>query len=258
MSTLFETTGIVLSWRPYREADRWYCVLTKDRGKIECVARGGQKPLAKLTPHLESVAENRLLMVSGVLYYTVAGVERLRAFPQIYEDLTRWTLAHNACSLVDLGMRPEEADVYVYALLEDWLVFLNEIPQIRSERAGFLLASFALKFLRLIGFGPELSVCLSCRGPIEAASYRWHPLKGGVVCAGCVAKDQEQWFSARMIQDDVLKILRFALYEPFSSQLRPHLPAETLSGFHEILESLLVAHFPVIPAVSIREACKHL
>lgn len=255
MSFLFETTGIVLSWRPYREHDRWYSVLTREHGKIEFVARGGQKPLAKLTPHLETVAESRLLVVSGHLYYTVAGVERLHTFPLIYGNLTKTVLAQNAQSLVDLGTRTHETDEEMYRLLQRWLTFVETMPDVSADRAGFLLASFALKLLTQIGFGPELNQCLVCRHPIEQGEYRWHALKGGVACLTCTQKDPEQWFTARVILDETLKLIRYSLNKDFADQLRPHLPGEILLAFHEVLESLLIAHFPVIPAASIRESC---
>lgn len=258
MAVLFETTGIVLGWRPYREHDRFYSAFTREHGKIEFVARGGQKSLAKLTPHLETPAEVRLLLVDGRFYYTVAGTDRVQAFPTTYSDLTKTVLIQNAFALFELGTRAHEVDLELYSFLFSWIQFISELPEVSAERAGFLLTSFAIKFLAHIGYRPELNQCLVCRTAIMEGFYRWHALKGGVVCETCYKKDQEQWFSARDIQDETLKLLRFSLQQNFSEQLRPHLPGNILVAFHEIIESLLVNHFPVIPAVTMREACKHL
>ncbi len=258
MSVLFESTALILSWKPYRESDRSYSAFTREHGKIEFVARGGQKPLAKLTPHLETAAEVRLLLVDGRQYFTVAGVDRSRGFHSIYQNLTKTTLAQNAFALVDLGTRTHEIDEDLYRFLHAWLEFVETLPEITSERAGFLLASFALKFLAHLGYHPELNRCLVCRLSIRAEQYRWHALKGGVVCQSCFDKDREQWFSARLIDDVTLKLLRFALTQEFVEQLRPHLSGNILATFHETIESFIIAHFPVIPAVSMREACKHL
>jgi len=52
-----------------------------------------------------------------------------------------------------------------------------------------------------------------------------------------------------------LKLIRFGMSESFASQLRPHLVGAHLSEYHEAVESLMVSHFPVIPANSIRAAC---
>ncbi|NQV89687.1 MAG: DNA repair protein RecO [Parcubacteria group bacterium] len=256
MSVLYQTTGIVLSRRDHKEVDRWYSVFTPDRGKVEFLARGGHKPLAKLTPHLESVAVVDLLLVYGRHYQTVAGVDRRRAYEGVRTDLSRQVLAYNALHLVDIGTRADEADPSIYRLIEQWLEFLDQDVTITAERAGFLLGGFALKLLGLVGYHPELRECLGCRLAIGAGQYRWHGLRGGVVCSGCTDKDQEQWFSARTMTDEALKLVRFALSEGFDAQLRPHLSGEHLTGFHEATESLMISHFPTIPASSLRGACR--
>jgi len=255
MAALVHTTGIVLSRRDHREADRWYCVYTKEFGKMDLLARGGHKPLAKLTPHLEFPAEVEFLVVRGRQLDTIAGTERRVAYPRAYADYTRLTLLQNALHLVDMGTRPHEIDRVLYDELAHWLAFIDAAPALSAERAGFLLGSFALKLLALLGYRPELHRCLGCRTDIAAGAYRWHALKGGVVCDGCVVEDQETWFAARATKDETLKLVRFALMESFDAQLRPHLPGVVLADFHETVESLIVSHFPTIPAASLRSAC---
>jgi DNA repair protein RecO (recombination protein O) len=117
-----------------------------------------------------------------------------------------------------------------------------------------LLGSFALKLLAIMGYRPELARCLRCRESIALGAYRWSALRGGVVCDACRARDPEGWFASRPMPDEVLKLLRFALSEPFDNHLNLHLPGNTLLDFHEAVESLLIAHFPTIPANSLRAA----
>jgi len=212
------------------------------------------KPLAKLSPHLEFCAETDVLIVRGRVFETIAGAERRRAFPGIYADVSKTMLAHQAFHLVDLGTRPHEADPALYEELLAWLEFLDRAPQCSPERSGFLLAAFALKLLALLGFRPEFARCVGCRQMLVPGSYRWYALKGGAVCGACVEQDREQWFAARPIADETMKLMRFALCENFESQLRPRLPGELLPAFHEAVESLVTAHFPTIPAASLR-AC---
>jgi DNA repair protein RecO (recombination protein O) len=255
MAFLYHTTGIVLSRRDHKEVDRWYSVYTQEHGKIEFLARGGHKPLAKLTPHLEMMAVVDLLLVQGRAYQTVAGVERRQGYTHIYNDLPRLVLAKNALHLVDIGTRADETDPHIYGLLAHWLEFLNGDVAISRERAGFLLGAFSLKLLALVGYRPELNRCLGCRQTIFPGAYQWHGLKGGLVCTPCAFIDQETWFAARPMTDEALKLVRFGLEEGFASHLRPHLRSEDLTGFHEAVESLMISHFPVIPASSLRAAC---
>ncbi len=246
----------MLSRRDFKEADRSYCILTSEYGKIECLARGGHKPLAKLTPHLETAAEVELLLVQGQMFHTIAGVERRRRFVDFHPTLSQLLLFQNSLALVDLATRPCERDPALYQLVVRWLEFVQDGLTLTDERAAFLLGSFTLKLMSLVGYCPELSVCLSCHQAVESGAYRWHALKGGVVCEPCVSKDQEQWFQARRMDDATLKLLRLSLQESFSHQMRPTLSSQQIVLFHDILESYLICHFPIIPAVSMRGACR--
>ncbi len=255
-SVLFQTTGIVLSRRDHKEVDRGYSVFTRQHGKIDFLARGGHKPLAKLTPHLEMVAEVDLLLVKGRVYYTVASVERCRSFSNIYQDFSRLLLAQSSLHLLDIGTKVHEQDTRLYHHLVEWLTFLNTATDTFSpERSGFLLGSFALKLLALTGYQPQLRACIDCESAIRPGAYRWHALKGGVVCEVCCKRNETQWFSARSMSDETLKLLRFALNEPFDAQLRPMLPGQILLDFHEAIESLIISHAPTIPANTLRASC---
>lgn len=255
MSILYHTTGIVLSKRDWRESDCIYSILTREHGKVEIVGRGARKPLAKLAPHLEFCAEIDLLVVRGRAHETVAGAERKRSFIGLYEDLSKSLVAHHVLQLVDLGTQGREADRFLYDEVKNFLIFLHKAPGLTSERAAFLLSAFTLKLLALLGYRPELSFCLQCQEAIRPGEFHWHALKGGVVCHACVEAGNEQWFSARPLSDDALKLLRFALSERFADLLRPRLGGKVLSEYHDAVEGLLVAHFPTIPATTLRAAC---
>jgi DNA repair protein RecO (recombination protein O) len=258
VSILYHTTGIVLNKRDWRESDRVYSVLTREHGKVEIIGRGARKALAKLSPHLEFCAEVDLLVVRGRAHETVAGVERRRAFSGLYENFPKTLLAHHMLQLVDLGTREREADRFLYDEVKNFLIFLHKAPGLSSERAAFLLSAFALKLLALLGYRPELGQCLQCREAIRPSEFAWHALRGGVVCRACVAADKEQWLAVQSISDDTLRLLRFALSERFAELLRPKLTSRVLLGYHEATEGLLVAHFPTIPATTLRAACKLL
>lgn len=255
MSLLYHTTGIILSRNDYREVDHFYSALTREHGKIEFLARGGRKPLAKLVPHLEFAAEVELLVVRGRVFQTVAGVEQRRAFSEISKRLSQLLLARNAFYLMDIVTKPHETDFFLYDFLIDWLDFLDKSPFFSEERSAYILGTFALKLLSLVGYHPEFRICLSCHQSIREQSYRFHALRGGVVCELCVLKEREHWYAARPIHDSVLKLTRFALEEPFQAQLNVFLSAEYIYGFHEVVELLLVNHFPTIPPSSLRSAC---
>lgn len=254
MSSLFSTTGIALTRRDHKEVDRVYSVLTPDRGKITVHAKGARKVKAKLGPHLESFAVMNLLVVRGRYYYTVAGVEREQAFPGICSDFNKLLLARQALHLVDMGTKEEQAEQSMYQEVLAWLGFIESLPEVSGERSAYLLASFALRLLDHAGYRPELGHCLGCGRSVTPNTFRWHALKGGIVCDNCCVRNEEQWFAARRISDEALKLLRYSLKESHANLLKPTIPGKLLLEFHELVESLMVCHFPTIPATSLRVA----
>jgi len=106
----------------------------------------------------------------------------------------------------------------------------------------------------MVGYRPVLDNCLDCKSDVTPGAFRWHALQGGIVCHDCVESDEREWFNAHSMSDDGLKLLRFAANQPFNDLLKPRLPANTLNEYHEAIESLIVSHFPTIPANSLREA----
>lgn len=254
MSFTFRTQGIVLSMRDHLEADRFYSVLTDEHGKLELRARGSRKPLSKLSPDLEPFALCDLMIVRGRYGDIVAGVERLQSFNRIREDADKMLLALQTLHLLDIGTRPHVQDASLFDELKQWLGFLHEASTFTAERSAFLSAGFTLKLLALLGYRPELSRCVSCQKTIEPMGYAWHGLRGGVVCRACMQREPEQWFAARPVQDNTLKLVRFAMSEKFDDLLQLRLPGHLVPEFHDLVESLVIAHFPVIPTSTLRSA----
>lgn len=254
-STFSTLCAIPLAWSYTQESDRWYRVLSRTQGKIEFRARGANKPLAKLTPHLEFLGIVDVLLVQGRHYPTLIGVDRQVAFPNMVQDVSKLILARNALHFIDLCIRPEEPDEALFFMTKDFLLTIEQGGELTRARSEFLLGGFVLKLIGHLGYQPQLDECLVCRSSIRVNTFRFHPLKGGVVCDPCMAHDMNQWFSARVMDPDVLKLMRFAMNETSASHMRPRLSRSLLSGFTESVESLILSHFPVIPANSISNAC---
>jgi DNA repair protein RecO (recombination protein O) len=181
MATLSLVRGIVLSKRDWREADRLYCVYTKEYGKMEFLGRGARKPLAKLSPHLEFFSEADFLIVHGIFYETIAGVENRKSFLKIYEQITKTLLAHQSLSAIDRLISFRQSDIEFYFFLDEWLTFLQKCPPLSSTRANFFFSAFLLKSITLLGHKPEVVECLECREHLQSQKYQWHSLKGGVI-----------------------------------------------------------------------------
>jgi DNA repair protein RecO (recombination protein O) len=254
MSVTFRTQGIVISMRDLFEHDRIYSVLTAEHGKLELRARGSRKISSKLSSHLEPFALCDLMVVRGRYGDLVAGVERLESYRSIRQDMDKLELAWHTLSLVEMSTRARLHDPILFEEVRRWLTFIDAVPELSRDRLAFLSGSFTLKLLAILGFRPELLSCVNCERGIAPMGYSWHGLKGGVVCRDCCSREPEQWFSARRIDDNSLKLIRYAMSEHFEHLLDVRLPGPVLSEYHAVIESLVVAHFPVIPTVAFSRA----
>ena len=78
---IYTTRGIVLSERPWREADRIYSILTRDLGLIRATAIGVRKEVSKLRGSLEPIALARVSLVRGKEFWRVTSTEAIKSIP---------------------------------------------------------------------------------------------------------------------------------------------------------------------------------
>jgi DNA repair protein RecO len=101
----FSTTGLVLAARDYRDRDRWVTILTPERGKIECLAKGVRTLASKRRPALlpgslirfSYVAKSEVnILTEAVLEHSLqlsdSTLERMRDLQAVLEILYHLSL----------------------------------------------------------------------------------------------------------------------------------------------------------------------
>ena len=180
---LHSTEAIVIGGHDLAEADRIVVFYTQTSGKVRAVAEGARRIRTRFGGSL-------LLFTRGSLVYferpnkTLHRVNEfgvIRSHHALREDLERMVLASMAVEAVTVGVEEAEAFPDLYRLLADGLELLEE-----AARPGVVVQGFLLHLLRLLGYLPELHVCVRCRkgvSPHQEASLS--PAAGGIICEGC-------------------------------------------------------------------------
>ncbi len=239
-----KTEAIILTSHPFREADRRYRALTATHGKVEFIGRGAQKEKAKLAGSLEPFAIVDLEYIKGRRSTTIIAVDTRHRFRQLDHHLERRLLAEALLFFLDKATDEEEDDQTLYQMLIDWLQFLDVSQPLSEKRASFLLGAFLLRLLSRLGWKVELNHCLNCRAEIFPLSFRWHAGHGGLVCSDCVSGNKETWFSARIVPEEAIKLVRFARDEKLVDLMRLPLNLEHLNAFANIVNDLVANHLP--------------
>jgi DNA repair protein RecO (recombination protein O) len=158
-----------------------------------------------------------------------------RSHQILREDLDRIAAASTAVEAVSLGVEEAEPAPELYALLAEALSQLETAGQ-----PGVVLQGFLLHLLRLLGYRPELSACVRCRGlrPPHGEAYL-SPLHGGLVCGSCRATAAD----AFPVSPDALGFLRGAAGSSLRLMDRIVLPAvrarEVADALHALLRQAL-------------------
>jgi DNA repair protein RecO (recombination protein O) len=180
-SRFFTTEALVIGSMRYREADRIVTLYTRDRGRIGAIAKGVRRTKSKVGGRLEPFSLVRASLYSGRGLYTVVGVDTVRTFQGVRDELFRMEEGGRLVSAVRHLFPAEETSAPVFNLLVRGIARLAEAPD-AAAAAGIVLAA-RLKLLALLGYAPEMSRCAACGA--EGPLYGFSPSLGGAVCSGC-------------------------------------------------------------------------
>ena len=230
-----KTDALVLKQLPLGEADRLLTLFTANYGKLRAVARGIRRPRSHMAGHLESLVYCRVMVTRGRTLDTISGVETLRSFAQLRQDLEGATRALVCVEQVD-ALTPEgQANYPVLTLLLETLGWLEEGEKDQA------ISYFNVHLLEHMGYMPELHRCVACHTLVQPSQNAFSPGLGGVICLSCV----QGWTPHSSVEGtgapflplslNTLKVLRYIHDNPYTAvrglQIKPPLAAE--------LESLL-------------------
>lgn len=175
-------TAFVLRHHAVGEADKILVLFTLEEGLRRAVAKGLRKANNRIGGRLEAFRECQIMLAKGRNLDVVTQVDSLRRFPGVSQDYDALACGMAASELVMAFLEEGEPVPEVYALFAALLAELGP-----GAPAEVLLTAFELQLLDLLGYRPELGVCLSCDRPIEWAYdvAGLHIEGGSAVCAHC-------------------------------------------------------------------------
>jgi len=180
---LHSTEAIVIGGHDLAEADRIVVFYTKTLGKVRAVAEGMRRIRTRFGGSLQLFTEGQLVYFErpNKTLHKVNEFSVIRSHHLLREDLDRIALASAAVEAVSLGAEEGEPSSDLYRLLAEGLDLLEN-----AVRPAMVLQGFLLHTLRLLGYMPEFSACVRCRGPVPPkAAVSLSPAHGGLICGNC-------------------------------------------------------------------------
>jgi DNA repair protein RecO (recombination protein O) len=227
---VYQTEAIVLHRADIGEADRVLTVFTPRRGKVRAVAKGIRRPISKMAGHLELFTHTQLLIAHGRDLDLITQAHAIHTFPGIRGNLWRVAYASYAVELVDRFTEEGDEQSTLFALLLRILQYMDS-----AQRLDTALYWFELHLLDLLGYRPELRVCVSCGHALEPVVNGFSAASGGVLCPLCRRQTGHQ----REISVDALKVLRYLQAQDLPEALRVRLEGDLRGEVEGLVEEYL-------------------
>jgi DNA repair protein RecO (recombination protein O) len=178
---------ITLSSRRIRDTEALCHFLSRQHGKLEATARGVGKPGSRLAPATEVFTLSRAFFATGRSLDHLTQCEVLEAFYELRTDVRRMGYAGFAAELIDKTTEPGEAHAEVFDLLLATLRALCEAVDPRLTAWAF-----EVRYLDLMGLGPQIEACVSCGERAPEALVAFSPGLGGTLCRACAGEDDHR------------------------------------------------------------------
>jgi DNA repair protein RecO (recombination protein O) len=222
----YKTKGIILKRTNLGEADRILTIYTLDYGKIKVIAKGVRKIKSKLAGNLELFCLDDLVIAEGKNLDIVCGAVTEKCFFDLRNDLKATHTAYYLADVVDKLSEEEEPHKEVFEFLD------NLLEEINGGNAAILLPYFEIKFLKELGYKPELFFCVACKAKIKNGRNFFDFDEGGLVCEKC-RKDQ------LAISEKTIKLLRIFLEHNISYIKKIKINQKMLKEIEKITSNFL-------------------
>ncbi len=185
-SPTVEVRALLLSRVDYGDADLIVHLFTDASGKISALARGARRSTKRFAGALEPMHTLRVEMNErprGELY-ALRGSQIAAARSGLTQNLEALTAAGKALSWVRRAAPQNTPDPVLWQSIHCTLDELAS-PTGGADADG-LLGAFGLRLLEVLGWGMNLTGCVSCGKTCPPQRAAWiHPDRGGLMCRSC-------------------------------------------------------------------------
>lgn len=181
--SLVTTSAIVLHTFPYGETSKIVRLATPDHGVVSAIAKGAQRSKSRFDLRLQPMSEGtvRLYMKPNRELHTLAEFELSRQRGELARHFQRYSAAAAVAEVV-LRVTSQEARPEIYHVLQ---MALDALMGAEDDEIGVVSLAAMWSVVRVLGFGPSLTVCAVDGRPLESGGARFSVVEGGFLCGAC-------------------------------------------------------------------------
>ncbi|NLI91637.1 MAG: DNA repair protein RecO [Peptococcaceae bacterium] len=176
---VYSADAIVIRSREYGESDRLITLFSREKGKIEAVAKGVRKPKSTQRGGTQLFTYADFLLYRGKTLDTVSQAQPKENFIHLWDDFDRTIAASGITELLDVSTIKEQPEPEAFTLTLSFLFLLKHLDPYIAQ------ASYSLRLMHLLGYLPALDRCAECGRDLKGEQAFLSAEAGGLLCAAC-------------------------------------------------------------------------
>ena len=189
------TPAIMLRRIDFGDYDLILTFYTFDRGKVTAIAKAAKKSKKRFAGILELFSLLNIVYTSprGGSLSVLQEASLISSYYKIRADIKKTAYASYWAELINSWAEDNEKNEQLFILFKQ-LLFELDLGRVPDETLSIV---FQMRFLKLAGICPDLSMCSVCKRGIEnfkSGGFYIYIKKGNLVCKNCMVEKSESFY----------------------------------------------------------------
>lgn len=176
---VYKADAIVIRSREYGESDRLVTLFSREKGKIEALAKGVRKPKSTQRGGTQLFTYADFLLYNGKTLDTVSQAHPKESFIHLWEDFDRTIAASGIAELLDISTTSKQPEPELFTLTLSFLFIIKQLDPYMAQ------ASYALRLMEIHGYLPTMDRCVKCGKVLNGEQVFLSAEAGGFLCSMC-------------------------------------------------------------------------
>ena len=179
MAKNLKVNGIIIAENNSGDFDKMLTMLTPNLGKISCTARGARRAKSQLLSATQVFTFGEYMLFKGGDTYTINSCETIEMFYNLRTDLDKLVYASHITKIINDITTENQNSFHILKLYLNTLYAISET----DKDLDFIISVFKMRLMKLIGFAPNVSECVSCKSKDDLTAFSFKD--NGFKCSNC-------------------------------------------------------------------------
>ncbi len=196
----YQLEAIILKEWDAKGFDRFYEIFSKEKGKVNVIAKGVRKSNARLAGGMEPITYSKVYLFKGKRVDRLIGVLVLEQFLSIKQNLGLIGEVQKASWILRNFLGEQEPNEKIFQL------FLNYLKRTDKKKSknNLQFLFFLWCLIKESGYQFQLVRCIHCNKKLAINPKHFFSFKRGVICPKCASQERQKI----EIYEESIKLLR--------------------------------------------------